>query len=86
MQNEDRKGYIDSSSASFDSTPIPKIPEFKKKTLAQIKAEKPPRFTKKDDLTTPMQAKGLKAKATQMKKSLAEFVANPFLKATLIAT
>jgi hypothetical protein len=33
-----------------------------------------------------MQAKGLKAKATQMKKSLAGFVANPFLKATLIAT
>ena len=52
MQNEDRKGYIDSSSASFDSTPIPKIPEFKKKTLAQIKAEKPPRFTKKGKLTT----------------------------------
>ena len=47
MQNEDRKGYIDSSSASFDSTPIPKIPEFQKKTLAQIRAEKPPRFTKK---------------------------------------
>ena len=35
---------------------------------------------------TPMQAKGLKAKVTQMKKSLAGFVANPFLKATLIAT
>ena len=49
MQNEDRKGYIDSSSASFDSTPIPKI---QKKTLAQIKAEKPPRFTKKGKLTT----------------------------------
>ena len=36
--------------------------------------------------TTPMQAKGLKAKATPMKKSLAGFVANPFQKATLIAT
>ena len=52
MQNEDRKGYIDSSSASFDSTPIPKIREIQKKTLAQIRAEKPPRFTKKGKLTT----------------------------------
>ena len=52
MQNEDRKGYIDSSSASFDSTPIPKIREIQKKTLAQIRAEKPARFTKKGKLYT----------------------------------
>jgi len=68
MQNEDRKGYIDSSSASFDSTPIPKIPEFKKKTLAQLKAEKPPRFTKKDDPDDPYAGKRFKGKSDPNEK------------------
>ena len=57
-----------------------KIKEQKKKELEIITI-----FLQTTQMT-PMQAKGIKAKATQMKKSLAEFVANPFRKATLIAT